>query len=364
MWFFSRVLGSDAYLPPSPPQRPFSAVEVWASMLKQPRGTGNRATDPSNPGTVLMLSQFGAEASILVPSIRNMAVDEAKRELHLFGEFGDVAGDVTVSGTTAAPMSWNQTEVVVLIPDVGAGSMGDTVAKARNQSSNAAPLTSWVGTSRLRHTFNGTYGPPGPWYELDCSRVHFRADIHPWRFEPDGNAVAGTTFFSDVYDSRILIGNLTQDSECSGQAAAFGDKTDGATTVRYGFTMPKRALPWADQEATPPNNWFFGFGHIDPVARRLLLGTSSLADAPNGQWLQRIAPDPPSDVVVFTIPFSSAAANDVLIKRPPHPLDAQFGVTRHTDLFDVPFGPWVDTGLAEVELTAEPSTLPDGNTPG
>jgi hypothetical protein len=30
----------------------------------------------------------------------------------------------------------------------------------------------------------------------------------------------------------------------------------------------------------------------------------------------------------------------------------------------VPFGPWVDQGLVEVELTAEPTTLPDGNTPG
>jgi hypothetical protein len=357
-WFFSRVLGSDAYLPPSPPQRPFSAPEVHQSMA-----SSGKTVDTAYLGAALMLTQQGPEASILVPSIRNMTVVETNKALHLYGQFGGVPGEITIDGEPRGSQ-WGHAEVVVSIPDSGPGSKGPVVATLRRRhASNAAPLTDWIGKIRLRHTFLGIYGAPGPYYELECSRVHFRADVHPFRMVPEEPAVAGSTWFGATYDSVIPIENITADSKCTGRADAFGLKTSNNSTMKTGFVLPRRDLPWADQSNTPAAGpWFFGLGRLDPLKRELVLGTSSFAESPKGLTMQQVLPRP-GPVFTQRHGFSSAVVNDVILRRQLR-MDAQFHVAPYRTTFDAPFGPFKDKGEWEIEARSDPATLPDAKTPG
>jgi hypothetical protein len=390
-FFFDRVLGGNTKddLRLVPPQRPFSVQEVFDAMS----GRGLIVDPVIVPGqrhhASLHLDPPGTTA-ILAPSIRNVTVgDYASRtaekvtntELHIFGQFGPTQGKVEVGcltspcppGTEVPIKSWEPLKIVALIPTSGPGSYGvvrvKVAAGAQTLTSNDVPLTSWRGTYRIRWTQSGVYGPPGPWAQVSCSKLHFRADVHRFRMIPERDAYAGKVAAAGQVERSVDILSSAADSECVIMTGGYGDTGNsrfsfvGQTVAARWRELPVQSVPAA------PEWWAMFGGDSSPAAGR----RSGFDGTTNALWLtpygtayptHTIGPIPPKTGTVatfenFNVPFAFLPTEE-----PTLPLNASYGavVTSPRRINIVVPAP----GVAELEydLVPEVGSAPVSDTEG
>jgi hypothetical protein len=176
-----------------PPPRPFSVPEVIDAMVRIGRDTDDTVPakppqPPEPPAQLKYVRKSPSVYSILLPSLRNMDVDEGDAILKLYGEFGTDTGMIEMTGADTGPKSW--ADATASAP-VTPASSGLVRVKVGDLSSNAVPLTYWTGTFKGRDTLVAFSGLPGIWWEFD-SNFHFRADVHPFRTAPELAAAPGT----------------------------------------------------------------------------------------------------------------------------------------------------------------------------
>lgn len=177
-YFFDRLLGANEYKKQDPPNRPFDYRSVLEAM-------GRAGLDVNTyAGARLAAHDRDGRFSLLVPSIRNLEIDEAKAELTLTGGFGPEEGEVEIAGTAATVRSWSEEEIRVELPPADQpGGSGDVIVRVRDHESNAVPLTLWHGTFEYQE---GPYLPViYSWLRVD---LYLRADIHRRRDRPDEEA--------------------------------------------------------------------------------------------------------------------------------------------------------------------------------
>lgn len=353
-WFFDRVLGGNAYQPNTPKQRPFSAQEVLAAMQSNGMDTD---TGP-NATARLALQQNSSNETILVPSLRNMMVDENKQELSLYGEFGSAPGTVTIDGTDKTP-TWSERKITVSLAN---GDKGPVEVKVDGITGNAVPLTSW------NITYNGKWnailmfgtGNPSPYYAVNCSKVHWRADIHPYRLHPEETPHAGDANDANPRDpsGKVTIIDITRDSQCSSSAGGTGISADGNTRVT--LSSPTTALTWYHNEdaKTPP--WFFGIGWLIPEQKKFTLDLNSWGGAVTAQYTN-LQTGTTSTINVGGTSTAVVGAASLALKT--WTMDASFGINVSNDVFSLgTYGPPGDTGEVSMQGTPDPGTVPTSDT--
>ena len=236
-YLFDRLLGANAYQPESPPQRPFSLPEVMDYMTSTGR---NRDTTPANPNLVaqLKLAQYGANASLLVPSIEYIEVQEDEKRLIVHGEFGVDPGTAKIDTLDRAPSPWTNDTMVIDLPVNGAGSYGSVVVYGPNgQFGNAVPLTEFLGTMKSTRVLTTTMGSSAFTDVADCTLMRFRADVHSHRSTPG----------STPTDGASLIENAASNVKCTWTMTGSADiRVVGQSGTDTGD------LPWADNSVNGP----------------------------------------------------------------------------------------------------------------
>jgi len=286
-YFFDRVLGgNDEGV--VPPQRPFSVPEIYASMQELGLTIEDVDFSEDNPRTPAAFALENGEApsfetgeqpdSILAPSLQNLVIGNpntpaASRvteraestELWLLGEFGTAPGSVEIGcsdpetcddGAELEVETWSADQIMVKIPSSGRAASGfvrvSVPAGAQTLTSNAVPLTSFAGALNAKATYL-SLGPPGPVAELDCARVHLRADVHPFRMAPEEEAVVGTVGTRGERISRIAV-SAVSDTQCRGTiggSSSLGVQADWQTRS---LNLPWRVATEPDPEK--PEWWF------------------------------------------------------------------------------------------------------------
>ncbi len=177
----------------NPPQRAFDWPAVLKDMQNQHLNEA-RGPDLISPTAFLAFSTSAGTTKadsdsfgLFAPSISNVAVDEIRNQLVLFGEFGSDpqgGGTVTVGGAALSirPGGWTQSEITC--DGLSPGLSGDVVVTVRGHPSNAVPLTMWKGQIHLlvEHLNWGSENYKVNW------NLTFRGDVHGWRYAP-GQAV-------------------------------------------------------------------------------------------------------------------------------------------------------------------------------
>jgi hypothetical protein len=265
-FFFDRALGANQQWPMSPPQRPFSVAEVYQAM-----GGRNLINDPNTIAS-LMLTKATVDDVILAPSIRNLEIGngepnvqtnpgekKSNTEQMIYGQFGSRPAEVRIAGTSVSPDSGksDSKKLVFAIPGNLTTGLVDvrvpTGLGAAALSSNSTPLTKWSGTARFKEIFT-TLGTPGPYNELNCSKVNLRADIHKFRMAPETDAKPGRTDGSDAFIPEVGMRNSMADTLCNGKTGGAG--TIGELTTSFG--VKDVAVEWreAGDEPGKPTHWY------------------------------------------------------------------------------------------------------------
>lgn len=267
-YFFDRVLGANAYMPLTPPQRPFSTAEVMSVMKSK-----GRDVDPN--GARLTLTQFSSDDVILQPSIRNMNVDEDKQTLELYGEFGKTPGTIEINGT---PLNgnWGNNRIVVSLPASGTNSKGQVLAHVNQFQSNQAPLTEWVGQLWGRDTFDDLMGTPGPYFEANCSKLRVRADIHVYREKPEDEARAGWMDDAHGYSPEIPFTHVNSETTCAHSSGGSGIKNNGPTeNIKYEFSGGAGTAVWTKHADANGDNFLLAVGRIRPKERQITVNMNT-----------------------------------------------------------------------------------------
>ncbi|THF86134.1 hypothetical protein E7T09_12960 [Deinococcus sp. KSM4-11] len=183
-YFFDRATGLNEFEKVTPPNRPFSASAIFASMAKHGIDTFESVDVISGRITTTKLGLYRLQGSfgILAPSIKQMSVNEPDQKLNISGEFGSVEKPtVTINGQNVNVTEWNNDHITISnLPTKDLGSEGDVIVKVGKLRSNAVPLTRWVGGVKLY-----TEHCPACRLDVTCDLV-FRADVHSYReSEPD-----------------------------------------------------------------------------------------------------------------------------------------------------------------------------------
>jgi hypothetical protein len=220
--------------------------------------------NPAKPAVIakLKLQQFGAEASILVPSIMNIEVQEDMNRLIVYGQFGSVAGSAKIDNLDRAPSPWTNDAMVIDLPVNSSGSSGPVVVVGPDgQLSNAVPLTDFNGTMTLTRKLDLTLGAPGFTDVADCTLLRFRADVHRYRTAP---GVAPS-------DASLKIDNFARNITCTW-------KMTGSDATRS--VNDSGGLPWADNTVNGGRPFISGSGTLQGGASPILtLNINCAADA-------------------------------------------------------------------------------------
>ncbi len=381
-WFFDRVLGANQYLPATPKQRPFSANEVYDSMRKS-----GRDADPRGAAK-LVLKQFSDKATILRPSIRNIKVDENNSKLTLYGEFGGQEGSVEISGP-AATANWNSEQIEATVT---ANQKGDTIVKVGAVQSNAVPVTDWVGSFSAKQYAKYLWGNPGPTWEAACSRVHLRGDVHRFRINPDETPVSGT-MIGTCAEPMIGALNLARDSVCSGAWGGTGTKRIGDIETTSTFDPGTEPLVWANSTSPPARGWFFTVNTIHTEEKKLRFNFSNFGSTPiTGTTVIKDYSRPQDTPYpkVTTLPGQQFGFESVgglgcaLASQHPLSLDPttyslpatslrNFAIDCNPGAVPPPVCPGIpvgsgsgynngETGDVDIQLNADPATIPDSDT--
>jgi hypothetical protein len=154
-----RLLGANTYAPEATPQRPFHWLSVlgdmWSKGLGQrPRCTATLKAQPASSGPVV---------GVLVPSLRELVVDEEHEQLSLRGIFGEDPrpnGKVTIGGGAAAStldiVKWTPQEIITRLPSSGPSWTGEVVVTVGGLKSNPRSLLGWHGVITYTETDAGS----------------------------------------------------------------------------------------------------------------------------------------------------------------------------------------------------------------
>jgi hypothetical protein len=381
MFFFDRMLGGKShyaplgrYRPLSPPQRPFSAGDVYASMAQN-----GLIKDPKSSALFLMVPNPAADA-VLVPSIRNLEVGNfAQKEaeqavstnLYLYGEFGDATGTLEIAGAPVTPSEWTSGRITAVLNPTTMGTVQAKVTLGgQTISGNIVPLTRWSGSFRARWTMSASIGKPGPFTELNCSNMHLRADIHLFRMAPEGVALAGTATDSQPFQQRIDFGSTTSDSVCGGSTGGSGVQGSGSTAQTQSFTdtgAQYAMLPWLQQPVAPPAApawWLAVRGSIDTSTYRLTMLTSGFV-----YTTLTITPangDPPTVKPNTLYAMGPGVYNmpDIPLTLPAAVMGAYNATVTDPVTFPVLPGGLNDDGEIQYDLKVESGSAPDADTEG
>ncbi len=266
-YFFDRVLGTNAFNPETPAQRPFSVEPVMGWMHR----LGYDVVPIT--GAVLSTSPTSTDM-ILAPSIERLSLTELDQVagptqsplMTLTGSFGDTPGTVMVGGMPCPVTSWSTIQIVCQIARSGPGSSGDVQVSLNTLKSNIVRLTSWTGGLSYLISGQGTLGA-----SLTGS-LHFRADIHSYRQSP------GTTPLTPIGGSPLLA-----DSTAGWQAVGTASSTDPAT----GFTTTQSLagsgtlspFPAVTSDSITNLN---GQLQVNPTSRTASLELTATSGPPNG----------------------------------------------------------------------------------
>ena len=232
LYLFDRMLGANSYQPESPPQRPFSVPEVVDYMTSIGRNLDPTPKDPKKVAQ-LQLKQYGPDASIIVPSIQNIVVQEDEKRLIVYGQFGPVPGTAKIDTLDRTPM-WGSDGMTIDLPINSSGSSGPiTVYGPDGQMSNAVPLTEFNGTMTLTRKLSTTLGSPAFVDVADCTKLHFRADVHSYRSAPGATPT----------DGSMSIENFAPDIVCTWKMTG----SDALKSVN-----DSGQLPWSDNSHSVP----------------------------------------------------------------------------------------------------------------
>lgn len=244
-YFFDRLLGVNEIRKQDPPNRPFDYGRVLEAMaaagLDVNRSAGGR----------LMIHEGDGRFSLLVPSIRNLEVDEPGERLVLRGAFGDEEGEIEIGGAEAEVISWSDEEISVRLPAADeAGGSGEVVVRVRDHESNPVPLTLWHGELRYDEA-SGNYAPV--LVATTTFDLYFRADVHPRRERPEEEPVEPVVDFLSSPGSRA-------EYECA-----------GTESVGMGITFSLSGngeIPMVLPPQVPDTGFYFS-GEVDTVGDRI-----------------------------------------------------------------------------------------------
>ncbi len=257
-FMFDRLMGANVAAPKeSPPQRPFSYVDVYGDLAN--RGL---TVHPSTDGATTTFTYFNGTGTfgLLAPSISFMSVqEELGEQLYINGIFGSdpgADGRVMVGGTPLIVTSWLPTEIHCDLPRDGGGSEGPVTVEVSGDYGGLSPLvyrkSNVVNLTSWRIPFHYEHHEGGANILVDMN-LHIRADIHAHReviHEAPVNLV-GVPFHHalDSYGSFAASGSAT------------GCETDGCcitSTWSGGGEMP------VPENATGATT-FLAIGGIDPA---------------------------------------------------------------------------------------------------
>ena len=201
-FLYDRLLGANAFMPETPPQRPFDIGSVYQDLARRGIDVSRWCRVEFDPQTqscpdhqkvisTLKLLPSDDETRrflTLVPSLRSIGADvtgDPSRPVtfRLFGIFGPDSGQVTVNGQAAQVLAWSPVEITARLPMRGPGSAGDVVISVNGHPGNAVPLTEWRGRADWREDDSAAVADlPGFGASGSCELV-FRADLHAGRDE-------------------------------------------------------------------------------------------------------------------------------------------------------------------------------------
>jgi hypothetical protein len=269
----------------TPPQRPFALPFVEAVMQTEDRSDGigvgtetyaqdayatNYVYPPSSDGVYsrFIVSDFGSSSvpnlpiEYGLPSIRFVDVDELPQAfMGIHGTFPSSEGSVTItnaSGTYPAPVaSWEPEEVLVQIPNEGAGASGLVTVyagpNATGVASNAVPLTQWSGTATYTDSesitdLDGAVGS-GSGSLAASFAFHFRADVQPAVVDIDTTPAPENFSFTDFEgDSTGSVTRVSGSFTPGSQA-----QLPAGTTATFSLGTPGPITPFST--ASPPSSF-------------------------------------------------------------------------------------------------------------
>jgi hypothetical protein len=261
----------------TPPQRPFSLMDVYGAMQSEVRSSAIQASNgttydisdinfapnatqpPLNEGTQARYSitDFGAEGTSTAPifyafpSISNLSIAESPTAgtMTINGLFPTATGTVQIadaSGTTPLTVtSWSRSVVTATLPPGGNGSSGlVTVLSADGVPSNPVPLTQWSGVLTFNENdsipdLDGTSGSGSGSISAQLN-VNFRADVHPVVPSIDVSPSPQPLVFD------YTMGNST--AQLTSYSGSYTSSEDTPHTATWSLQSPAPIL----QPKTPP----------------------------------------------------------------------------------------------------------------
>ncbi len=138
------------------------------------------------------------------PRIDSMIVNEAKRQLIIYGDVANngIKPAVSIDSVATEVVEWSDKLCVCTLPDSGKGSAGPVVVLARNMKSNVRILSFWSG----KYIYSGMY--PRHWGFFDTLYFRVRGDLYSYllhktkQFLPLG--VMRSTFLRCEYGEPTL----------------------------------------------------------------------------------------------------------------------------------------------------------------
>lgn len=239
-YFFDRALGTDLAEPNMPGKlRPFSADSVFGKM-----DSSGLAVAPTTQYGACQLYENARNDVMLAPSVANMTLYDMPfkdasphSQLVLTGFFGSSApGIVRIDGTSVPFKYISKTEIDVTPPtsSSAAGYAGGVqVETPEGVKGNAAPLTSWNGTFEY---------DANPVPKLITGKVlmtgSFRADIHKYRKEVDGDLIDPTATYDrismDTQANWAATGKLPYSTDITPQSGMYSYGLDSSQNPPYG----------------------------------------------------------------------------------------------------------------------------------
>jgi hypothetical protein len=150
------------------------------------------------------------------PRIDSMSIDESKRLLSVYGDFGFSKGKVFCDSVELQIISWSDTLVVSAIKDTGRGHAGPVTIGARGYLSNMRLLTQVLFAVAICDTHASPDHCDNLWYKMDKTNrsIYWRYDFHSF-FINNKNAKqlqfsrGGSTIIYDFPSSSTSIGFIT-----------------------------------------------------------------------------------------------------------------------------------------------------------
>lgn len=252
--FVDRVLGINAFDPPTPPQRPFSGEAVMAEMTRR-----GQHRDPNPETLALLLARPNPRAALehlLAPGLRELELREIDDELLLHGSFGRRQGEVKIGEQTLTVRNWEPERIVCELPRSGPGSSGPVQVICQGAKSNLRRLAEWNLVVDMRWI-----KPQYPGLQVDGQlRLRWRADIGPVREQCGGEV---------ELRPRHALATLASNAQLAA-SGTYAESPDCSITWSGAADYPSQVAALKAQ--VPPGRVLYGNLMLDLQQREGMLG--------------------------------------------------------------------------------------------